>query len=50
MASDDLRRQADNFVELADLSAIIGRPSRPPLPRFIQGEGNGAERVGDGEA
>ena len=31
MASDDLRRQADNFVDLAD---IIGRPSR--LPRFIQ--------------
>jgi hypothetical protein len=34
MASDDLRRQADNFVDLADLSEIIGRPSR--LPRFIQ--------------
>jgi uncharacterized LabA/DUF88 family protein len=33
MASDDLRRQADNFVDLADLSEIIGRPSR--LPRFI---------------
>ena len=34
MASDDLRRQADSFVDLADLSDIIGRPSR--LPRFIQ--------------
>ena len=34
MASDDLRRQADSFVDLADLSEIIGRPSR--LPRFIQ--------------
>src|SRR2546430_10531326 len=34
MASDDLRRQADNFVDLADLSEIIGRPSR--LPRVIQ--------------
>ncbi|WP_394760606.1 NYN domain-containing protein [Phenylobacterium sp.] len=34
MASDDLRRQADNFVDLADLSSIIGRPAR--LPRFIQ--------------
>ena len=33
MASDDLRRQADNFVDLADLADIIGRPSR--LPRFI---------------
>ena len=38
MASDDLRRQADSFVELSDLTAIIGRPARPPLPRFIQGE------------
>ena len=34
MASDDLRRQADNFIDLADLADIIGRPSR--LPRFIQ--------------
>ena len=34
MASDDLRRQADEFVELADLADIIGRPAR--LPRFIQ--------------
>ena len=41
MASDDLRRQADNFVDLADLSDIIGRPSR--LPRFIQ-ESKQAER------
>ena len=42
MASDDLRRQADNFVDLADLSSIIGRPARAPLPRFIQGEPSGA--------
>jgi uncharacterized LabA/DUF88 family protein len=34
MVSDELRRQADNFVDLADLADIIGRPSR--LPRFIQ--------------
>ena len=34
MASDDLRRQADAFVDLADLSEIIGRPAR--LPRFLQ--------------
>jgi uncharacterized LabA/DUF88 family protein len=33
MVSDDLRRQADNFVDLADLADMIGRPSR--LPRFI---------------
>jgi uncharacterized LabA/DUF88 family protein len=34
MASDDLRRQADVFIDLADLSEIIGRPAR--LPRVIQ--------------
>ena len=33
MASDDLRRQADNFVDLADLADMIGRPAR--LPKFI---------------
>jgi len=38
MASDDLRRQADAFVDLADLADIIGRPARAPLPRFIQGD------------
>jgi uncharacterized LabA/DUF88 family protein len=38
MASDDLRRQADAFVDLADLANIIGRPARAPLPRFIQGD------------
>jgi uncharacterized LabA/DUF88 family protein len=30
MTSDDLRRQADNFVDLADLGGIIGRPQRVP--------------------
>ena len=46
MVSDDLRRQADTFVELADLANIIGRP-RPsaPLPRFLQPDAN--ERVRD---
>ncbi|MGE0046652.1 MAG: NYN domain-containing protein [Hyphomonadaceae bacterium] len=28
MASDDLRRQADNFIDLTDLSSLIGRPPR----------------------
>ena len=28
MASDDIRRVADNFVDLADLSNLIGRPPR----------------------
>ncbi len=32
MVSDDLRRQADAFLELADLTAIIGRPPRPQTP------------------
>lgn len=34
MASDDLRRQADEFVELADLEDLIGRPAR--VARFQQ--------------
>src|SRR5208283_2494230 len=33
MASDDLRRQADVFIDLADLADIVGRPAR--LPRMI---------------
>jgi len=33
MASDDLRRQADTFVDLVDLSTLIGRPARPPMER-----------------
>ena len=28
MISDDLRRQADNFIELEDLRDVIGRPPR----------------------
>jgi uncharacterized LabA/DUF88 family protein len=28
MASDDIRRAADNFIDLADLSSLIGRPPR----------------------
>jgi uncharacterized LabA/DUF88 family protein len=28
MASDELRRQADNFIDLVDLAAILGRPPR----------------------
>lgn len=39
MASDDLRRQAD-FVELADLANLIGRPRTQSMPRFLQ-EPNG---------
>lgn len=28
MASDDIRRAADNFLDLADLTALVGRPPR----------------------
>src|ERR1700761_9219758 len=49
MASDDLRRQADNFVDLADLSSIIGRPARAPLPRFIQEPASVGDRSGEGD-
>ena len=38
MASDDLRRQCDAFVDLADLSTIIGRPRQNNLPRFLQAD------------
>lgn len=31
MISDDLRRQADNFIELEDLKDVIGRPPREPI-------------------
>lgn len=36
MASDDIRRAADNFVDLADLANLIGRPpkERAPEPRY----------------
>jgi uncharacterized LabA/DUF88 family protein len=30
MIADDLRRQADNFIELDDLKEVIGRPPREP--------------------
>jgi uncharacterized LabA/DUF88 family protein len=49
MASDDLRRQADNFVDLADLASIIGRPARAPLPRFIQEPAGGGDRADDAD-
>jgi len=30
MIADDLRRQADNFIELNDLKDVVGRPPREP--------------------
>jgi uncharacterized LabA/DUF88 family protein len=28
MIADDLRRQADNFIELEELKDVVGRPAR----------------------
>ncbi|NPD14553.1 NYN domain-containing protein [Xinfangfangia sp. D13-10-4-6] len=36
MISDELRRQADNFIELDELRDVIGRPPREP--RGVEGE------------
>lgn len=36
LASDDLRRRADDFIDLDDLANLVGRPKRDaPLPRFV---------------
>jgi len=48
MTSDDLRRQADNFVDLADLGGIIGRPQRVQ-PRPVSDNRTLAEREADDE-
>ena len=32
MIADELRRQADNFIELDELREVIGRPPREPRP------------------
>jgi uncharacterized LabA/DUF88 family protein len=31
MISDELRRQADNFIELDELRDVVGRPTREPI-------------------
>jgi uncharacterized LabA/DUF88 family protein len=33
MISDDLRRQADNFIDLEDLKEVVGRPPASRAPR-----------------
>lgn len=33
MTSDDLRRQCDQFIDIADIAQTIGRPPRPQAPR-----------------
>jgi len=32
MIADELRRQADNFIELDELREVVGRPPREPRP------------------
>lgn len=41
MIADELRRQADNFIELDELRDVIGRPAREP--RADMGEPAGAD-------
>lgn len=38
MIADDLRRQADNFIELDDLREVIGRPPREDRANQRQGD------------
>lgn len=40
MTSDELRRQADTFVDLADLANVIGRPrtAQSPSPKMVGAE------------
>ncbi|WP_174299595.1 NYN domain-containing protein [Caulobacter sp. S45] len=47
MAADELRRQADTFVDLADLITVIGRPRLQSPPRFLQ-EPDERSRIGTG--
>ena len=49
MTSDDLRRQADNFVDLSDLGSTIGRPQRVLSPRPPADARTLAEREADDE-
>ena len=37
MIADELRRQGDNFIELADLKEVIGRPPRPDMAHTTPG-------------
>ncbi len=46
MIADDLRRQADNFIELEELKDVIGRPPRPvPVESVIVPPVEGLERA-----
>ncbi len=39
MVADDLRRQADTFLDLTDLASLIGRPPRERTPRYDDEDG-----------
>ncbi|TMV79768.1 NYN domain-containing protein, partial [Thioclava sp. BHET1] len=41
MIADELRRQADNFIELDELRDVIGRPPREPRPEREDSAGDG---------
>jgi len=43
MIADDLRRQADNFIELEDLKDVIGRPPREPRYERVSDEQEAVE-------
>ena len=49
--SDELRRQADRFIDLADLSAVVGRPRAATTapPRFLSepAHGRAQDRFGE---
>ncbi|MEM6728642.1 MAG: NYN domain-containing protein, partial [Pseudomonadota bacterium] len=44
MIADELRRQADNFIELDELKEVIGRPPRDDGPRDRSSREMAAER------
>ncbi len=44
MASDEVRRQADSFIDLQDLASIIARPRTSSMPRFLQSSETDDER------
>jgi len=44
MASDDIRRAADNFIDLADLANLIGRPPRERSPEARHDDADDEER------
>jgi uncharacterized LabA/DUF88 family protein len=49
MISDDLRRQADNFIDLEDLREVIGRPPREPRPEGARPWPRGGEQAAPAE-